>query len=107
MLDAAMERRSQYDFAGAIEHLDKLVAHAPDYAEGWNQRATILFLQEKYDRSLEDVATTGGQAVEAVETLRELGANVLGVISVIDREEPKYSRRRLAFIVIASVRVAR
>ena len=36
---------------------------------------------------LEDVATSGGQAVEAVNTLRELGAEVLAVIATIDREE--------------------
>ena len=36
---------------------------------------------------LEDVATTGGQAVEAVNTLRDLDADVPAVIAVIDREE--------------------
>jgi orotate phosphoribosyltransferase len=36
---------------------------------------------------LEDVATSGGQAVEAVESLRELGAEVLAVLTVIDRQE--------------------
>jgi len=36
---------------------------------------------------LEDVATSGGQAVEAVNTLRDLGADVLAVIATIDREE--------------------
>ena len=34
---------------------------------------------------LEDVATTGGQVLEAVETLRQLGAQVTAVISTIDR----------------------
>lgn len=36
---------------------------------------------------LEDVATTGGQALEAVAALREAGGNVLGVIATIDRLE--------------------
>jgi orotate phosphoribosyltransferase len=36
---------------------------------------------------LEDVATTGGQALEAVAVLRELGADVRGVIATIDRQE--------------------
>lgn len=36
---------------------------------------------------LEDVATTGGQAVEAIHTLREAGAEVLAVIAAIDRQE--------------------
>ncbi|MBL8764648.1 MAG: orotate phosphoribosyltransferase [Phycisphaerae bacterium] len=36
---------------------------------------------------LEDVATTGGQALEAVRVLRAQGANVVGVIATIDRLE--------------------
>lgn len=36
---------------------------------------------------LEDVATSGGQAVEAVKTLRDLGAEVVAVIATIDRQE--------------------
>ncbi|HMN40591.1 MAG TPA: orotate phosphoribosyltransferase [Phycisphaerales bacterium] len=36
---------------------------------------------------LEDVATTAGQALEAVKVLRDLGAEVVGVIATIDRQE--------------------
>lgn len=36
---------------------------------------------------LEDIATTGGQAVEAIHALREAGALVLAVIAVVDRLE--------------------
>lgn len=36
---------------------------------------------------IEDVATTGGQALEAVAVLRGAGARVLGVIATIDRQE--------------------
>ena len=36
---------------------------------------------------LEDVATTGGQALEAVESLKGVGADVLGVVATIDRLE--------------------
>jgi tetratricopeptide (TPR) repeat protein len=58
LLDNARQRMRVYDFNGAMVHLDELVAYAPDYAEGWNTRATTLFLQEKYDRSLDDVEKT-------------------------------------------------
>lgn len=36
---------------------------------------------------LEDVATTAGQALEAVQVLKDQGARVLGVIATIDRQE--------------------
>ena len=36
---------------------------------------------------LEDVATTGGQALEAADVLRAAGAEVIAVIAVIDRQE--------------------
>ena len=44
---------------------------------------------EKGDRVvlLEDVATTAGQALEAVKVLKDLGAEVVGVIATIDRQE--------------------
>ncbi|MDF1809673.1 MAG: orotate phosphoribosyltransferase [Phycisphaerales bacterium] len=44
-----------------------------------NEGDTIIFI--------EDVATTGGQALEAVEVLKSLGAKVPAMITVIDREE--------------------
>ena len=36
---------------------------------------------------LEDVTTTGGSALKAVERLQELGCNVVACISIVDREE--------------------
>lgn len=51
----AMRRREAYDFAGALAILDRVVADAPDYAEGWNQRAFIRFLRDDPDGSLEDI----------------------------------------------------
>ena len=36
---------------------------------------------------IEDVTTTGGSAMKAVEALREVGANVVMVLTMVDREE--------------------
>jgi orotate phosphoribosyltransferase len=36
---------------------------------------------------IEDVTTTGGSAMKAVEVLREVGANVVLVLTMVDREE--------------------
>jgi len=36
---------------------------------------------------LEDIATTGGQVLEAAKTLSDMGAKVVSIIAVIDRQE--------------------
>lgn len=53
-IDTAMRRRDSYDFQGAKDLLDEVVEEVPDYSEGWNQRAFILFLQGNYEASLDD-----------------------------------------------------
>jgi len=39
----------------ALPVLDDIVARAPNWAEGWNKRATVLYLMGEYDRSLADI----------------------------------------------------
>ena len=39
----------------ALPILDDIVGRAPQWAEGWNKRATALFLLGEYDRSLADI----------------------------------------------------
>jgi len=56
VLDAALVHRRSRDYLGAIRQLDRLISGWPDYAEGWNQRATVHFLRGDYDASLVDVA---------------------------------------------------
>ncbi len=55
LLQGAMARREVYDFAGAKALLDEAVARSPNYAEVFNQRGFIRFLQDDYDGALEDV----------------------------------------------------
>lgn len=43
------------DYRKALRMLDAVVEVAPDYAEGWNRRATVLFLNKAYDASLSDI----------------------------------------------------
>lgn len=58
LMNRALERRRMIDLAGARAILDELVARAPDWAEAWNQRATVLFEQGHLERSLADVERT-------------------------------------------------
>jgi len=54
-LDAGMERREAYDYEAAENHFDLVVESAPDYAEGYNQRAFIRFLRENYEEAQADL----------------------------------------------------
>jgi tetratricopeptide (TPR) repeat protein len=53
--ESAMENR-QLELA--LRFLDDLVRLAPDFAEGWNKRATVYFLLEEYGRSVADIERT-------------------------------------------------
>jgi tetratricopeptide (TPR) repeat protein len=55
LMREAQDRRSMHDFVPALALLDQLVKDAPDWAEAWNQRATIRFLVGDYTGSLADI----------------------------------------------------
>jgi tetratricopeptide (TPR) repeat protein len=40
---------------GSLAELDGIVAEYPDYAEGWNQRATVHYMLDNLDASLADI----------------------------------------------------
>ncbi len=49
-------RRSDYDQAVGI--YSRVISLDPEFAEGWNRRATIYYLMEEYDLSTQDVGKT-------------------------------------------------
>jgi tetratricopeptide (TPR) repeat protein len=49
---AAMEAKK---YPRALDFLDRIVIMKPDYAEGWNKRATVYFLMEDYGKSISDI----------------------------------------------------
>lgn len=51
----AMEAK---DYATALIHLSDLTRLAPQFAEGWNKRATVYFLQGDFGNSINDIART-------------------------------------------------
>ena len=46
------------DFATAYDHFSTIVELEPDFAEGWNKRATVLYLIGDLDGSIDDVKRT-------------------------------------------------
>ena len=55
LFDAGQERLRAYDYEAAESYLDQVVEAAPQYAEGYNQRAFARFLRGKYTESGTDL----------------------------------------------------
>lgn len=43
------------DYGTCLRLLDRMVVQYPDYAEGWNRRATIYYLLDYFEASLADI----------------------------------------------------
>jgi tetratricopeptide (TPR) repeat protein len=43
------------DYATALKKFDAVIAARPDFAEGWNRRATLYYLTGDYAKSLADI----------------------------------------------------
>jgi len=57
MARAAVAER-QHELDEAVRILDRVVESYPDYAEGWNRRATLFYTLGRYEDSLADIAET-------------------------------------------------
>ncbi|WP_375565979.1 hypothetical protein [Oceaniradius stylonematis] len=72
--EAAGKRR----YAMALDFLDQVVIRAPDFAEGWNRRATLHFTMNNYAKSMNDI-----HKVLALEP-RHFGA-LTGMATILER----------------------
>lgn len=90
LLMRGRDAMSEGDIQAAIEHLTALTEQAPDFAEGWNARATAYYLGGLFGPSIVDI-----QRVLALEP-RHFGAiSGLGLIlqETGDLEEAKHAFR--------------
>jgi tetratricopeptide (TPR) repeat protein len=51
----AIDSMNKEDYPLALDILDNIVTMKPDYAEGWNKRATVYYLADEYGKSLADI----------------------------------------------------
>jgi len=58
LLERGRKAIAQGDFGAAIEHLTALTDHAPDFAEGWNARATAYYQAGEFGPSVADIRHT-------------------------------------------------
>ena len=55
LLQRGNKALEEQDYPTALEHFGALIDHAPDFAEGWNERATTYYLMGEYSLSIADV----------------------------------------------------
>lgn len=53
-----VDSMSRRDYRRALRSFDQIVTIAPDFAEGWNKRATLFYLMGEFERSLTDIEKT-------------------------------------------------
>jgi tetratricopeptide (TPR) repeat protein len=53
-----IEEMSVRNYEGALAAFDKVIQNDPDFAEGWNKRATAYYLMGEYAASVHDVERT-------------------------------------------------
>ncbi|RFC67774.1 MULTISPECIES: tetratricopeptide repeat protein [Mesorhizobium] len=58
MMGWSKKAMEEQKFDIALDFLDQVVAMRPDYAEGWNRRATVHFMMQNYAKSMADIEQT-------------------------------------------------
>jgi len=58
LMNDGVAAMSRGDHRHALGKFDQMVVIAPDFAEGWNKRATVHYLLGNYAQSLADIAKT-------------------------------------------------
>ena len=58
LLQRARKAISAEEYPDALKILDATIALLPDWAEGWNARATARYLDDDYNGSMADIAQT-------------------------------------------------
>jgi tetratricopeptide (TPR) repeat protein len=54
LLQAGIEQMNRGDGPAAVETFTRVIRRRPDFAEGWNKRATVYFLMGEHEKSLRD-----------------------------------------------------
>lgn len=92
LLERGQAAMSEEDYPKAIEHFSALIDHAPDFAEGWNARASAYYLTDEYALAMSDIRRT------LILNPRHFGAlNGLGLIfEEIDNPEAAYKAYTMA-----------
>jgi len=73
LLERGRDALEQEEYRIAVEHFTALTDHAPEFAEGWNGRATAFFHMEEFGLSIADISQTLALNPRHFEALTGLG----------------------------------
>jgi tetratricopeptide (TPR) repeat protein len=86
LMSWSVEAISNKDYPKALDILDRIVTLKPDYAEGWNKRATVYYLTDGYSQAISDIEHVlvleprhFGALVGLGSIFRELGDNTRAI----------------------------
>jgi tetratricopeptide (TPR) repeat protein len=79
ILDRGMERRTAFNFLGALEDFDSLVAYCPEFAEGYNQRAFVYYLNGEFESALKDLDRALGLSPAHIGALSGRALTLMGL----------------------------
>jgi tetratricopeptide (TPR) repeat protein len=57
-MEEGVDAMSSQDYKAALADFTKMIGIAPDFAEGWNKRATLRFVVKDYEGSIADCGET-------------------------------------------------
>ena len=55
LMSWTLRAMDEEDYPLALDYLDRIIMLKPDYAEGWNKRATVFFLVDDFAKSIADI----------------------------------------------------
>jgi tetratricopeptide (TPR) repeat protein len=58
LMVSSSEAMQRGDYKGALLDIDQILKAKPDFAEGWNKRATVHFLMGDYEKAIADIDRT-------------------------------------------------
>lgn len=92
LLQRGRQAMDAEDYVSAVEHFSALTDHAPDFAEGWNARATAFYQMEEFGLSMADIERTLSLNPRHFGALAGLAA----ILEQLDRPEAALSAYRAA-----------
>ncbi|MEL6913476.1 MAG: tetratricopeptide repeat protein [Pseudomonadota bacterium] len=95
MLDAGMEALRLGDYGAAADRLDALIAYCPDYAEGYNQRGFVHYLQFQFSDALAMLEAAEARSPRHTGVLTGMALTLIGLGRREDAQAPLRRALRL------------